>query len=194
NHFLHFRAELTVEEFLQVIGVAEQIGGRQYGPGGNLLRKVLRGDIPHFQVSALERNKLRSLLEQVAAVIALENKIVLNSLGKFLHHLRADVLLGEDGGKAQFGLGLRECGKCGRCCSDSGSHEKASTCRLQGHEHSSLAARLQPQIVSCFDWKANVSCAVLPSLSSRTLTVRRQARQTCLTCLPLSLTDRVRNG
>ena len=89
-------------------GVAEQVGGGEDRPGRDLLGDVLRGDVAHLEIAALQGDELGALLEQGAAVIALEDEVVLDRVGEHLHHLGADVLLREHGREAQLRLVLRE--------------------------------------------------------------------------------------
>ncbi len=107
GHLLPFRAEIAREERVQVVRVAEQVGRRQDRPGRNLLRDVLRRDVAHLEVVALQRDELGALLEQVAAVERLERVVRFDILREHLDHVRADVLVREHCREAQRRLGLR---------------------------------------------------------------------------------------
>ena len=113
--------------------VAEEIAGRQDRPGRDLLGNVLRRDIAHLQVTALQRHELRALLEQVAAVIALEGEVVPDGVVEHLHHLGADVLLREDGGEAQLWLVLRERRNGTREGKGCGSCQRLAACEIERH-------------------------------------------------------------
>ena len=80
--------------------IAEKIGGSDDRPGGDLLGDVLRSDVAHLEIAALQCDKLGSLLEEIAAVVALEDEVVLDGVGEHFHHLGADVLFGEHRRKA----------------------------------------------------------------------------------------------
>src|SRR3546814_15499189 len=67
-------------------------------------------DVAHLEVAALEGDELGALLEEGAAVVALEGEVAFDGVGEHLHHLGADVLLGEDGREAQRRLVLRKSG------------------------------------------------------------------------------------
>ena len=108
NHFLHVGAEIAGEELVQMIRVAEQISRSQDRPLGHLVCDVLRRDVAHLQVAALERDELGALLEQVAAVVAFECELTGDVLREHLHHVRADVLFGEHRGEAKLRLLLRD--------------------------------------------------------------------------------------
>ena len=77
-------------------GVAEKIAGSDDRPGRDLLGDVLRRDVAHLEIAALQGDELGALLEEIAAVVALEDEVVLDGVGEHFHHLGADVLLGED--------------------------------------------------------------------------------------------------
>src|SRR3546814_15459115 len=105
---LHLGAVLAVEEGPQVLGIAEQVGRGQHRPGGNLLGDVLGRDLAHFQVAALDGDQFGALLEEIAAVVALDGEVVLDGPGANLNHLGSDVLLREDGLEAQHRHVLRK--------------------------------------------------------------------------------------
>ncbi|MCY1558655.1 hypothetical protein D9M68_956090 [compost metagenome] len=75
----------------------------------------MRRDVAHLQVVALQRHQLGALAEQRGVQEHLDLEIGLDVLGQHLHHVGADVLVREHGGKAQGGLGLRPGGhhRCG---------------------------------------------------------------------------------
>jgi hypothetical protein len=45
-------------------GIAEEIGRGQHRPFRDLVGNILRRDVAHLQIAALQRDKLRALLEQ----------------------------------------------------------------------------------------------------------------------------------
>ncbi len=97
-----------------MIGVAEQVGRGQDRPGRDLLGDILGRDIAHFQVAALHGDQLGALLEQRAAVIAVERELVADAIGEVLHHLGANVLRRKDGREVQFHLVLCRRGRAWR--------------------------------------------------------------------------------
>ena len=118
DHLLHLRAEVAGEEGVQVVGVAEQVGRGQDRPGGHLLGDVLRRDVAHLEVVALQGDQLGALLEQRAVVERLELEVGLDVLGEHLDHVGADVLVGEHRGEAERG---RPC-----ACARAGSRHAAA--------------------------------------------------------------------
>jgi hypothetical protein len=94
---------LAGKERAQVVGVAEQVGRCQHRPGRHLLGDVLRRDVAHLQVVALQRHQLGALAEQRGVQVHLDLEIGGHVLGEHVHHLGADVLVGEHGSKAQRG-------------------------------------------------------------------------------------------
>lgn len=69
---LHFLSGVTFEECQKVIHIAEQIGRGQDRPCRDLVGDVLRGDVAHLQIAALQGDQFRTLAEQCAAVVHLE--------------------------------------------------------------------------------------------------------------------------
>src|SRR5690606_34032550 len=136
--FLHLRSSFTGEEGRQVGGVAEEVTRRHDGPGRNLVGDVLRGDLAHLEISALEGDEFRALLEKISAVIAFKREVVGDRLGKLLHHVGADVLLGEHGRKAQFWLILSESRERSERTGRGGTDQKLTACGLIIHLSSSL--------------------------------------------------------
>ena len=98
----HLLAEVAGEEGAHVVGVAEDVGRGQDRELGHLVGDVLRRDVAHLEVAALERDELGALLEQVAAVVGLEGEALAERLGELLRHLRPDVLVREHRGEAQL--------------------------------------------------------------------------------------------
>ncbi len=119
GHLLHLLADVAGEEFFQMVGIAEEIGGGEDGPFGDLIGDVLRRDVAHLQIAALEGDELGALLEQRAAIIGLQLEVAGDRLAEHLHHLGADVLLGKDGREAEDRLVLSRGDGCDRC----GGHE-----------------------------------------------------------------------
>ena len=107
DHLLHLRAEITGKEGIQMVGVAEQVRRSQDRPCRDLLGNILRRDIAHLQVVALQGDQLRALLEQGPVVEGLHFEIALDLFREHLDHPRADVLVGEHRCEADGGLGLR---------------------------------------------------------------------------------------
>src|SRR5690606_37668981 len=134
GHFLQLDSGLAVEELLYVSCISEQIAGCYNRPGRDLLGNVLRGDIPHLEIAALQRDELRPLLEKFAAIIALKREIVRNRVSELLHHFSADVLLREHRREAKFRLFLGECRKRRGGTKRGSSDEELAACRLQGHD------------------------------------------------------------
>jgi hypothetical protein len=91
-----------------VVRVAEHIGRGQDRELRHLVGDVLRRDVAHLEVAALQRHELGPLLEEVAPEIGLERKVRGDRLGELLRHLGPDVLVRKDGGEAQHRLVLRE--------------------------------------------------------------------------------------
>ena len=86
------------EDLLQVVGVPEEVGRGNDRPGRDLVRDVLGRDVAHLEIAALHRDEFGALLEQRAAVVGLQREADgFDVLPEALHHLRPDVLLGEDG-------------------------------------------------------------------------------------------------
>src|SRR4051812_4457386 len=67
-------ANIARKHLLQMIGITEEIGGRDDGPSRDLVGDILRRDIAHLEIAALHRDELGPLLEQGAAIIGLESK------------------------------------------------------------------------------------------------------------------------
>jgi hypothetical protein len=65
GHLLHLGARLAVEERLEVVGVAEQVGRGQDRPGGDLVGDVLGRDVAHLEIAALQGDELGALLNSV---------------------------------------------------------------------------------------------------------------------------------
>ncbi len=84
-----------------MVGIAEQIGRSQKRPFGDLVGNVLRGNVAHFEVSALQGNEFGTLTEKRAAVIGLDSGNVTHSIGELAHHSGADVLIGKYGRKPE---------------------------------------------------------------------------------------------
>ncbi len=93
GHLLHFGADIALEERLEMLGVAEQVGRGQDRPRGDLVGDVLRRDVAHLEIAALQRDEFGALAEQRSAVVQLELEVFRDRLGEPLHHLGADVLL-----------------------------------------------------------------------------------------------------
>ena len=101
RRLLHLRAHVAREERVDVVGIAEQIRRRQYGPRRQLLGDVLRRNVADLEIVALHGDELGSLFEQRAAQVQLELEVPLDVLGKHAHHVRADVLVGKHRGEPQ---------------------------------------------------------------------------------------------
>ncbi len=108
RHLLEFYANVALEEGRHVRSITEKIGGGQNGPFRDLIGYVLRCDIAHLQVAALEGNEFRSLLEEIAAVIRLQLEAAADFLTKHLRHLGTNVLLGKHCREFQGGLVLSQ--------------------------------------------------------------------------------------
>jgi len=107
GHCLHLRADVTCEECLEVVSVAEEIRRGQDRPGRDLVGDVLGRDVAHFQVATLDCHEFGALLEQGAAEIRLERIALAERRPEALHHFGANVLLREDSREAQLTLFLR---------------------------------------------------------------------------------------
>ena len=107
DHLLHLRAQIAREEGVQMIGVAKKIRRGQDRPCRDLLGDILRRDVAHLQVVALQGDQLRALLEQSPVVEGLHLEIALDLLREHLDHARANVPVGEHCGEAEGRLGLR---------------------------------------------------------------------------------------
>ena len=132
DHLLELGADRAGEGLLQVVGVAEQIGGGQERPGRDLLGDVLRREIGHLDIAALHGDQLGALLEQRAVEKRLEIVAVLDGLAEGLERFGADVLLRGDGGEAELLLRLCLRGAGGTECNQRGSgsqHRTAGHCR-----------------------------------------------------------------
>ena len=68
-------AEVAGEEGAHVVGVAEDVGRGQDRELRHLVGDVLRRDVAHLEVAALQRDELGALLEEVAAVVGLEHEV-----------------------------------------------------------------------------------------------------------------------
>jgi hypothetical protein len=96
RHAVEVLPDRAGEDLPHVVGVAEQIGGRHDGPGRDLPREVLRREIRHLDIAALDRDQLRALAEQrrvqMQLDIELGGKVALEAAQRF----GPDVLVGED--------------------------------------------------------------------------------------------------
>ena len=125
-----------------MVGVAEGVGGRQDRPCHQLLGDVLRRDVAHLEVVALQRDELGALLEQRAAVERLDLEVALDVLGEHPDHVGADVLVREHRGEAQRGLVLRPGGHDLRRGQRGAGLEQRTTVDLEVHDFL-LEVRLQ---------------------------------------------------
>ena len=71
-----------------MVGVAEQVGRGQDRPRRDLLGDVLRRDVAHLEVVALQGDQLRALLEQRAVVERLDVEVAVDVLREHLDHVR----------------------------------------------------------------------------------------------------------
>ena len=121
HHLLELLADWAGEDLVHVIDVAEQIGGRHHRPGGDLTREILRRQVRHLDIAALDGDQLRALAEQRRVQMQLDIEVARQVALKALHRIGADILVGEDRGEADaaalLGLGLqdRRGGKRGGC-------------------------------------------------------------------------------
>jgi hypothetical protein len=115
RHLLEFGSDRAVEGLLQVVRVAEQVGGGEDRPGWDLLGDVLRRDVAHLEVAALHGDELGALLEQRAAEEVLDVEATTDLLAEHPERLGADVLVADHRSKAKFRL---------RLCEDGGGREQ----------------------------------------------------------------------
>src|SRR5690606_14349557 len=95
---------------------------------------VLRSDVTHLEVAALQCDELGPLFEEVAPVVALECEVARDRVGKLFHHLGADILLREHRGETKLRLILPKGRKGGRCTKSGSSDEELAACRMRGHK------------------------------------------------------------
>jgi hypothetical protein len=124
-------ADIAVEERPEVIRVTEQIGRSQNRPRRNLVRNVLRGDIAHFKIVALQGDEFGTLLEEIAAEIGLDGREVSDLRAQQAHHFGADILLGKHCRETQRRLVLRQNGEC--CGQQNATNHEGAARKRKSH-------------------------------------------------------------
>jgi hypothetical protein len=114
-----------------VIRVAEQISRSQNRPCGNLVRNILRGDIAHFKIVALQGDELGTLLEEIATEVGLDGREIGDLRAQQAHHLGADILLGKHRRKTQGRLVLRQNGEC--CGQQNAANHEGAARKRKSH-------------------------------------------------------------
>jgi hypothetical protein len=100
RHAVELAPDLAGEDLLHVVSVAEQVGRGHHRPGRDLPREVLRRQVRHLHIAALDRDEFRALAEQRGVQVQLDVEVAGEVALEAAHRLGADVLVGEDGGEA----------------------------------------------------------------------------------------------